>query len=109
MTQPNSIWKQIFTTQMLSCVGTGFASGLPLYLLLQMIPTWMRDHQVDLKTIGLFSLTSLPYVWKFLWHHYLTYHPHSRTAKTQGVGNHHTDHLDSVYAGLNALKSHRTH
>ena len=67
MTQPKSIWKQIFTTQMLSCVGTGFASGLPLYLLLQMIPTWMRDHQVDLKTIGLFSLTSLPYVWKFLW------------------------------------------
>ena len=67
MTQSKSIWKQIFTTQMLSCVGTGFASGLPLYLLLQMIPTWMRDHQVDLKTIGLFSLTSLPYVWKFLW------------------------------------------
>ena len=62
-----SIWKQIFTKQMLSCIGTGFASGLPLYLLLQMIPTWMRDNQVDLKTIGLFSLTSLPYVWKFVW------------------------------------------
>ena len=67
MPQPNSIWKHIFTKQMLSCIGTGFASGLPLYLLLQMIPTWMRDNQVDLKTIGLFSLTSLPYVWKFLW------------------------------------------
>ena len=95
---------------MLSCVGTGFASGLPLYLLLQMIPTWMRDHQVDLKTIGLFSLTSLPYVWKILMG--TITRPTTlihRTAKTQGVGNHHTDHLDSVYAGLNALKSHRTH
>lgn len=66
MTKKN-IWEQIFTKQMLSCIGTGFASGLPLYLLLQMIPTWMRDNQVDLKTIGLFSLTSLPYVWKFVW------------------------------------------
>ncbi len=62
-----SLWQQIFTTQMLSCIGTGFASGLPLYLLIQLFPTWMRDHQVDLKTIGLFSLTSLPYVWKFVW------------------------------------------
>ncbi len=38
-----------------------------MYLLVQMFPTWMRDHQVDLKTIGLFSLTTLPYVWKFVW------------------------------------------
>jgi MFS transporter, PAT family, beta-lactamase induction signal transducer AmpG len=67
MNKDPSIWKQIFTTQMLSCIGTGFASGLPLYLLIQMLPTWMRDYQVDLKTIGLFSLTSLPYVWKFVW------------------------------------------
>ena len=52
---------------MLTCIGTGFASGLPIYVLVQMIPTWMRDSQIDLKTIGLFSLTQLPYVWKFIW------------------------------------------
>lgn len=68
MTPPKpSLWTQIFTKEMLTCIGTGFASGMPLYLLIQMFPTWMRDQGVDLKTIGLFALTSLPYVWKFLW------------------------------------------
>lgn len=67
MTQSKPLWRQIFTTRMLACIVTGTASGMPLYVLIQMIPTWLRDAQIDLETIGLFSLTSLPYVWKFLW------------------------------------------
>ena len=67
MLQPTTLWKQIFTKRLLSCIITGLASGMPLYILVQMIPTWLRDAQIDLTTIGLFSLTSLPYVWKFLW------------------------------------------
>jgi PAT family beta-lactamase induction signal transducer AmpG len=46
---------------------TGFASGLPLYLLLQLIPAWLRAGEVSLVEIGLFSLVGLPYAWKFVW------------------------------------------
>ena len=52
---------------MLICVFTGFASGLPLYLLFNLIPAWLRSEHVDLKTIGLFALIQFPYTWKFLW------------------------------------------
>jgi PAT family beta-lactamase induction signal transducer AmpG len=62
-----SIWHQLFTKRMLICVFTGFSSGLPLYLLFNLIPAWLRSEQVDLKTIGLFALIQFPYTWKFLW------------------------------------------
>ncbi|MDX8385614.1 MAG: AmpG family muropeptide MFS transporter [Gallionella sp.] len=52
---------------MLICVFTGFASGLPLYLLFNLMPAWLRSEGVDLKTIGLFALIQFPYTWKFLW------------------------------------------
>jgi len=48
-------------------VFTGFSSGLPLYLLLNLLPAWLRSESVDLKTIGLFALIQFPYTWKFLW------------------------------------------
>jgi PAT family beta-lactamase induction signal transducer AmpG len=50
-----------------ACLVMGFYSGLPLYLLFQLIPLWLRREGVDLATIGLFSLIQLPYSWKFLW------------------------------------------
>ena len=52
---------------MLICVLTGFSSGLPLYLLLNLIPAWLKTEGLDLKTIGLFALVQFPYTWKFLW------------------------------------------
>jgi PAT family beta-lactamase induction signal transducer AmpG len=52
---------------MLICVFTGFASGLPLYLLIQLIPAWFRKEGVSLADIGLFTLVTMPYVWKFAW------------------------------------------
>jgi PAT family beta-lactamase induction signal transducer AmpG len=52
---------------MLSCIFLGFTSGLPLYVLIQLVPAWLRSHEVDLTTIGLFALVSLPYTWKFVW------------------------------------------
>ena len=57
----------LFTRRMLICVFTGFASGLPLYLLLNLVPAWLRTEGVDLKLIGLFALIQFPYTWKFLW------------------------------------------
>ncbi len=52
---------------MLTCVFTGLASGMPLYLLIQLVPAWLRDSGVSLAEIGLFALVGLPYTWKFLW------------------------------------------
>lgn len=62
-----TIWQQLTTRRMLICIFTGFASGLPLYLLLNLVPAWLRTEQIDLKTIGLFALIQFPYTWKFLW------------------------------------------
>ncbi|MDA0650868.1 MAG: MFS transporter [Proteobacteria bacterium] len=52
---------------MLICVLTGLASGMPLYLLIQLIPAWLRSSDVSLVDIGLIALVTLPYSWKFLW------------------------------------------
>ena len=40
---------------------------MPLYLLIQLVPAWLREAGVSLTDIGLLSLVSLPYTWKFLW------------------------------------------
>jgi len=60
-------WRLLFTRRMLICVFTGFSSGLPLYLLLNLLPAWLRSEGVDLQTIGFFALIQFPYTWKFLW------------------------------------------
>lgn len=57
----------LFTKRMLICVFTGFSSGLPLYLLLNLVPAWLRTEGISLKAIGLFALIQFPYTWKFLW------------------------------------------
>jgi MFS transporter, PAT family, beta-lactamase induction signal transducer AmpG len=48
-------------------VFTGFSSGLPLYLLINLLPAWLRVEHVDLTAIGLFALVRFPFTWKFLW------------------------------------------
>ncbi len=45
----------------------GFASGLPFYLTSQTLQAWMTTANVDLTTIGIFSLVGLPYSLKFIW------------------------------------------
>ncbi len=61
-------WREaLFNRRMLICVFTGFSSGLPLWLLINLVPAWLRTEGVDLKSIGLFALIGLPYTWKFLW------------------------------------------
>lgn len=53
--------------RMLICIFTGFASGLPLYLLLNLVPAWLKTEGLSLRTIGAFALIQFPYTWKFLW------------------------------------------
>jgi len=64
---PDSRWKSIFNVRMLICMACGFSSGLPLYVLYQLVPAWLRTEDVDLATIGAFALVSTPYTLKFLW------------------------------------------
>lgn len=45
----------------------GFASGLPNVLLLGTLYAWLGEEQVDLETMGVFSLIGLAYAFKFLW------------------------------------------
>ncbi|MBS0322647.1 MAG: AmpG family muropeptide MFS transporter [Proteobacteria bacterium] len=52
---------------MLVCVCTGFVSGLPLYLLLNLLPAWLFSAGISLRDIGAMTLIQLPYTWKFLW------------------------------------------
>lgn len=66
--QPPRNWREIlFNRRMLVCLFIGFTSGMPLYVLIQLVPAWLRINGVDLATIGLFALVGLPYTWKFLW------------------------------------------
>lgn len=45
----------------------GFGSGIPLYLTGATLTAWMTAEEVDLKTIGFFSLVGLPYTLKWTW------------------------------------------
>ena len=68
--EPNrrETWREaLFNRRMLICVFTGFSSGLPLYVLINLIPAWLRSEGVELTAIGLFTLIQLPFTWKFLW------------------------------------------
>jgi MFS transporter, PAT family, beta-lactamase induction signal transducer AmpG len=62
-----NIRRDLLNRRMLICVFTGFSSGLPLYILISLVPAWLRSEGVDLKAIGLFALIQLPFTWKFLW------------------------------------------
>lgn len=62
-----SIGQTLFNKRMLICVFTGFSSGLPLFILISLLPAWLRSEGVNLKAIGLFALINLPFTWKFLW------------------------------------------
>ncbi|MBT0724763.1 MFS transporter [Rosenbergiella sp. S61] len=45
----------------------GFSSGLPLALTSGTLQAWMTVEDIDLKTIGFFSMVGQAYVFKFLW------------------------------------------
>ena len=59
---------RIFTQRkMAALLLLGFSSGMPLYLTSRTLQAWMTVEKVDLTTIGLFSLATLPVSLKFLW------------------------------------------
>ena len=61
-------WKSaLFNRRMLICIFTGFSSGLPLFILISLLPAWLRSEGVNLKAISAFSLLMVPFTWKFIW------------------------------------------
>ena len=41
-------WRRaLFNRRMLICIFTGFSSGLPLYILLSLLPAWLRHYRRD--------------------------------------------------------------
>jgi PAT family beta-lactamase induction signal transducer AmpG len=73
MTAENSVERRpsfkeaLLNRRILICVFTGFTSGLPLYVLIQLVPAWLRVEGVGLAEIGFFALVGFPYTWKFIW------------------------------------------
>ena len=67
MSDSTIMWRELFTQKMLICIFTGFTSGLPLFILISLLPAWLMDSGLELKAIALFSFIQLPYVLKFLW------------------------------------------
>lgn len=59
--------KKIFSLKMLMVLLLGYASGLPLALTGQSMQAWLTSAQIDMATIGFFSLVGIPYTFKFLW------------------------------------------
>ncbi len=60
-------WTEYLNRRMLVLVFLGFSSGLPLYLLVNLLQAWLAKSGLNVKAIGLFALVMIPYTWKFLW------------------------------------------
>jgi PAT family beta-lactamase induction signal transducer AmpG len=69
MTNSNkpSVFAALLNRRMLICVFTGFSSGLPLFILLNLLPAWLKTEGLSLAAIGALTLVQMPYTWKFLW------------------------------------------
>ena len=60
-------WRSYCNRRMLICLVLGFSSGLPLFILLNLLQAWLAKSGLNVKALGLFALVMFPYTWKFLW------------------------------------------
>ena len=67
MVKPTNLLNSFLTKKVIICFFTGFTSGLPLFILISLLPAWLMESGLELKAIALFSFIQLPYVLKFLW------------------------------------------
>jgi PAT family beta-lactamase induction signal transducer AmpG len=59
--------KTLINYRILSILFLGFSAGIPLALTGTTLSMWISRLGIDIKTIGLFSLVSIPFSFKFLW------------------------------------------
>ena len=62
-----SLWRAWFNRRMGICVFLGFTSGLPLFILLNLLQAWLKTEGLSIRDIGLFALVQVAYTWKFVW------------------------------------------
>lgn len=63
-----SPYLQVFRSRRIAAITVlGFSSGMPLALTGGTLQAWMAVQGVDIATIGIFGIVSLPYTLKFLW------------------------------------------
>jgi hypothetical protein len=55
-----SIRRILMDRRMVICMATGFASGLPLYIIMQLIPAWLRLEGVSLTADRFFYRGAVP-------------------------------------------------
>lgn len=68
MSAPRTDWKALLSNpRVVAAMTLGFASGLPFNLSQGTLQAWLATANVDLKTIGLFTLVSAPYTFKVFW------------------------------------------
>lgn len=67
MTNTRLSWHSYLNQRMLICLFLGFSSGLPLFILLNLLQAWLSKSGLNVKALGLFALVMFPYTWKFLW------------------------------------------
>ena len=53
--------------KMLAMLALGFASGFPFPLVFNTLSLWLKFDSLSLEIIGIFSLSKLPYSFKWLW------------------------------------------
>ncbi len=53
--------------RVLSILFLGFSAGIPLALIGATLSMWLARLGIDVKTIGLFALVSVPFSFKYLW------------------------------------------
>lgn len=64
---PQGKLSRLFSRRMLVCALLGFSSGLPFYVLVSLLPAWLRTHGIGLAHIAALSWLRVPYTWKFTW------------------------------------------
>ncbi|MFI4941091.1 MAG: AmpG family muropeptide MFS transporter, partial [Burkholderiales bacterium] len=67
MTKEGVTWHSYLNRRMLILLFEGFSSGLPLFILLNLLQAWLAKSGLNVKALGLFALVMFPYTWKFVW------------------------------------------
>ena len=60
-------WHSYLNRRIVILLFEGFSSGLPLFVLTNLLQAWLAKSGLNVKTIGLFALIQMPYTWKFVW------------------------------------------
>ncbi len=61
------IWAALANRNMFIVLLLSLSSGLPIALCTSTLQAWLATTSIDIKTVAFFSLTGLPYTFKFIW------------------------------------------